>query len=65
MKEIEEKIPDRDRCITTNGFNKFSSTTFVERLKQAKFATKTGIADFITNTYFSDKPKISKKSYFK
>ena len=37
--EIEKKIPDHKKYITTNYFNKFSGLIFAERLKQAKLAT--------------------------
>ena len=35
------------------------------RLKEAKLATKNDIANFIKNTDFDDKLKMSIKSYFK
>ena len=36
---IKKKIPNHDKCITINNFNKFSDTIFDERLKWAKAAT--------------------------
>ena len=42
---------------TTFGFNQFSGIIFVDRLTQANLATKSGIADFITKSYFDDKLK--------
>ena len=36
VKELKKKIPNHDKCITTNSFIIFSCTIFDERLKQAK-----------------------------
>ena len=47
---------------TTFGFNQFSGIIFVDRLTQANLATKSGIADFITKSYFDDKLKKQQKS---
>ena len=39
IEEIENKIPDHDKCITTNNFIKFLVAIFDERLKQSELAT--------------------------
>ena len=36
MEEIERKIPDQNKCISINEFNKFSGTIFNERLNLKK-----------------------------
>ena len=38
-----KKIPNHDKYITTNDFNKLSRTIFDKRLKQAKLATNTDL----------------------
>ena len=47
IEDIEKKIPDCDKYITTQEFNKLTSEAFAERLKQAKLGTKDDIADFV------------------
>ena len=39
IEEIGNKIPDHDKCITTNNFIKFLVVIFDERLKQSELAT--------------------------
>ena len=41
--KILKKIPNHDKYITTNDFNKLSHTIFDKRLKQAKLATNTDL----------------------
>ena len=41
--KILKKIPNHDKYITTNDFNKLSRTIFDKRLKQAKLATNTDL----------------------
>ena len=36
FKEIQDKIPDHDKYIVTNDFNKFPDALFHERVEQAK-----------------------------
>ena len=48
VKEIEENIPDHDKCITSLEFNKCFSEIFDKK-------TKAGITEFITKTYFDEK----------
>ena len=38
IKNIEKGIPNNDKYITTNDFNKFSRAIIKERLKQARLA---------------------------
>ena len=38
--EIEKKIPDHSKYITTPEFNKLTAENLSERLKEAKLATK-------------------------
>lgn len=55
IKEIEDKIPNHDKFITTAEFNKVYGTIFAEKLKQKNVATGHDIADFIKKTYFNEK----------
>ena len=64
--EIEKKIPNHDKYITTKQFNELTWETFAARLRQADLLSKNDIDDFIKKTYFDEKLlNISKKSYFK
>ena len=64
--EIEKKIPNHDKYITTKQFNELTWETFAARLRQADLLSKNDIDDFIKKTYFDGKLlNISKKSYFK
>ena len=38
-RDFEKKVPEHDKYITANDFNKFSGTIFEERWKQTKLAT--------------------------
>ena len=51
IKEIQYKVPDHDKYITTQKFNWLTAENFSGRLKQAKFA----IFDFVKKTYFDEK----------
>ena len=55
--EIEKKLPERGKYITTQEFNKLTSETFAARLAQAKLATIDDIADFVKETDFNEKLK--------
>ena len=46
IEEIEKKISNHDKYITTTSFNKFSGVILDEGLKQAESGTKDDIADF-------------------
>ena len=46
ISEVENKIPDYAKYITTQEFNKFTAKNFAARLKQANLVGKT---DFETN----------------
>ena len=64
--ENERKIPNHDKCVTTQEFNKLTAENVAARLKQTKLASKDDIADFVKNTYFDEKlTNINKKSCFK
>ena len=53
--KILKKIPNRDKYITADEFNKLKKETFPERLKQANLARNTGIADFVKETNFDER----------
>ena len=60
VSEIENKINvnhDHDKYITTQEFNKLTSESFTERLKQANLASKNDIADFVKKTDFDNELK--------
>ena len=60
--EVEKKIPDHDKYITANKFNKLATKNFTERLKQADLASKNDIVDFVKKKDFGEKLiKINKK----
>ena len=42
LNEVEKKIPDHAKYITTPEFNKFTKKKFEAKLKQANLETKTG-----------------------
>ena len=48
---------DHDKYITTQEFNKLTSESFTERLKQANLASKNDIADFVKKTDFDNELK--------
>ena len=43
ISEVENKIPNPDKYITTPEFNKLTSENFTARLKQASLVTKTDL----------------------
>lgn len=47
-------MPNYDKCITSNDFNKFSGRIFDVRLKQTKSATITDVANLISKIYFDE-----------
>ena len=53
--EIEKKIPDHDKYVTTPKFNKLTKGNFAKRLKQTNLASKNNIADFVKNRDFDEK----------
>ena len=55
IEDIEKKLPDRGKYITTNDFHKLTKENFVERLKQANLASKNLIADFVKEAGFDEK----------
>ena len=59
VNEILKKITDHnhDKYITTPEFNKLASKSFAARLKQAKLASKSDIANFVIKTDFNNELK--------
>ena len=53
INEIEKKITDHDRYITTQEFNKLTAKNFAARLKQANLASKNDIVSFVKKDRFS------------
>ena len=51
IKQIENKIPKHDKFITTRDFNKLTTESFHDRLKQGISGTKLNIHYFLKNTY--------------
>ena len=48
ISEVENKIPNHDKYITTPKFNKLTADHFTARLKQASLVTKTDFdSDFL------------------
>ena len=43
ISEVENKIPDNSKSITTQEFNKLTAEYFAARLKQADFVNKTEV----------------------
>ena len=54
---VDNKILDHSKYITTKEFNNLAAKTFTARLKQANSATKDYIADFVKKIELDDKPK--------
>ena len=52
LSENEGKIHNHDEFITTPDFNKLTTENFHENVKQENLASKSGLTDFIKNTYF-------------
>ena len=61
INEIENKINDHGKYITTQKFNKLTSENFDGRLKQANFASKNDIAGFVKLKNISKKITSNKK----
>ena len=53
INEIEKKITDHDRYITTQEFNKLTAKNFAARLKQVNLASKNDIVSFAKKDRFS------------
>ena len=51
IEEIEKEIPDRNKYISINEFNKLTK----ERLKQASLPSKNDVVDFLKRTGFNEK----------
>ena len=47
--EVENKIPDNSKYITTQEFNKLKAENFAARLKQAKLLNKTDFNNKLTS----------------
>ena len=58
ISEVENKIPDQGKYITTQEFNKLMAENFTVRLKQADLANKTDVNDKLTSF---NKPILSNK----
>ena len=57
FKEIQDKIPDHDKYILTNDFNKFPDALFHERVEQAKLA-KTNDLNTVEQCAITNEKKI-------
>ena len=49
ISEVENKIPNHDKYITTPKFNKLTAENFAARLKQASLVTKTDFDNKLTS----------------
>ena len=49
ISEVEKKIPNHDKYITTPEFNKLTSGSFAARLKQANLVSKTDFDNKVTS----------------
>ena len=49
ISEVENRIPNHDKDITTPGFNKLTVENFTARLKQANLVTKTDFDNKLTS----------------
>ena len=58
VSEVENKIPDQGKYITTQEFNKLMAENFTVRLKQADLVNKTDVNDKLTSF---NKPILSNK----
>ena len=58
ISEVENKIPDQGKYITTQEFNKLMAENFTVRLKQADLVNKTDVNDKLTSF---NKPILSNK----
>ena len=55
LTDLENKIPDHSKYITTPEFNKLTAEIFAARLAQANLASKNNIDNFVKKTDFNDK----------
>ena len=49
ISEVENKIPDNSKYVTTDDFNKLTTEDFAARLKQADSVNKTDFDDELTS----------------
>ena len=49
ISEVENKIPDNSKYVTTDDFNKLTAEDFAARLKQADSVNKTDFDDELTS----------------
>ena len=49
ISEVENKIPNHDKCITTPEFNKLIAECFAARLKEANLMTKPDFVNKLTS----------------
>ena len=49
IKEVENKIPNHEKFITTPEFNKLTAQNFTARLKQANLVTETDFDEKLTD----------------
>ena len=49
ISEVENKIPDNSKYVTTDDFNKLTAEYFAARLKQADSVNKTDFDDELTS----------------
>ena len=49
IKEVENKIPNHEKFITTPEFNKLTPQNFTARLKQANLVTETDFDEKLTD----------------
>ena len=61
ISEVENKIPNHDKYITTPEFNKLTAENFTARLKQANLVTKTDFDKKLTS--FNRKITSNKTKY--
>ena len=61
ISEVENKIPNHDKYITTPEFNKLTAENFTARLKQANLVTKTDFDNKLTS--FNRKITSNKTKY--
>ena len=58
LTNVENKMPDLSKYVTTPQFNKLTAENFTARLAQAYLASKSDIGNFVKKTDFDDKLKI-------
>ena len=65
INEMENKMLDHGKFVTTKEFNNLTVANFAARLAQEKLATKNDIANFAEKTDFDDTIKILRKDIIK